>query len=210
MLGHACQELTMKTLFFWSGRKWKETCPSVWLKIRMSVYRRVPGGKNARKINSAFHHQHPFLPSIETYRQAVSVDSKYSECCEGSVAWLKQKQNNNKTQEQSHCDLSRTLQQAKLLFLIDLLAKPLLHLPQPVWTARRDLGFSINKSVLKRLTITLLEPNLFSCQWKAQSKGSVSSGSQSLGFLLLKPQESQGKSHWWMPCPHLRLAAGFQ
>ena len=135
--GDSIQELTMKTLFFWSGRKWKETCPSVWLKIRMSVYRRVPGGEKARKINSAFHHQHRFLPSIETYRQAVSVDIKYTEFCEGSVAWLKQKQNNNnKTQEQSHCDLSWTLQQAKLLFVIDLLTKPLLHLPQPVWTGR--------------------------------------------------------------------------
>ena len=46
-----------------------------------------------------------------------------------------------------------------------------------------------------RLTITLLEPNLLSSEWKAQSKGSVSSDSQSLGFVLLKPQESQGKSH---------------
>lgn len=69
ILGHVCQELTMGN-FFWSGRKWKETCPSVWLKIRISVYRWVPGGKG-KKINLAFHHQRPFLSPTETYRQAV-------------------------------------------------------------------------------------------------------------------------------------------
>ena len=91
--------------------------------------------------------------------------------------------------------ISRTRQQAKLLFVIDLLTLSFTYLSWCGWEELRALGLSINKSVLMRLTITLLEPNLLSSEWKAQSKGSVSSDSQSLGFVLLKPQESQGKSH---------------
>ena len=52
----------------------------------MSVYRRVPGEKS-KKNKHSFPPPTPFFAlSLETYRQAVSVDTKYSEFCEGSVA----------------------------------------------------------------------------------------------------------------------------